>query len=62
MTEADYRAMASEIRDLIPLVLHSETVADLRALAARYERLANYLKVGALPDVPLEHEHRHSAH
>jgi hypothetical protein len=55
MTEADYRAMASEIRDLIPLVLHSESIADLRSLAARYERLAHYLEVDALPDAPLEH-------
>lgn len=48
MTEADYRAMAgemaSEIRDLIPLLLHSESVADLRLLANRYERLAHGLQ------------------
>jgi hypothetical protein len=60
MTEADYRAMASEIRDLIPLLLHAEAVADLRLLADRYERLAHYLEVGevgdgTLPDTPLEH-------
>ena len=57
MTEADYRAMASEIRDLIPLLLHSESVADLRLLADRYERLAHCLEVvpGTLPDTPLEH-------
>ena len=61
MTEADYRAMASEIRDLIPLLLHPESIADLRSLADRYERLAHYLRVGALPDARLEHEHRHSA-
>jgi len=48
MTEADYREMASEIRDLIPLLLHPESVADLRLLADRYERLAHYLKVGTL--------------
>ena len=30
MTEAHYRAMASEVRDLIPLLLHAEAVADLR--------------------------------
>jgi hypothetical protein len=56
MTEADYRAMASEIRDLIPLLLHSESIADLRLLADRYERLAHYLRVepGTLPDAPLE--------
>jgi predicted Zn-ribbon and HTH transcriptional regulator len=45
MTETDYRAMASEIRDLIPLLLHSQSVADLRVLADRYERLADYLHV-----------------
>ena len=56
MTEADYRAMASEIRDLIPLLLHSESVADLRLLADRYERLARYLQVepGTRPHAPLE--------
>lgn len=56
MTEADYRAMASEIRDIIPLLLHSESVADLRLLADRYERLAHYLEVGSgtLPQAPLE--------
>ena len=57
MTEADYRAMASEIRDLIPLLLHAEAVADLRLLADRYERLAYYLEVGdgTKPDTLLEH-------
>jgi len=45
MTDADYRAMASEIRDLIPLLIHPQTVADLRLLADRYERLAQYLEV-----------------
>ncbi|MGP0086370.1 MAG: hypothetical protein ACLP0B_22530 [Steroidobacteraceae bacterium] len=57
MTQADYREMASEIRDLIPLLLHSESVADLRFLADRYERLAHYLEVipGKLPDTTLEH-------
>jgi hypothetical protein len=57
MTDADYRDMASEIRDLIPLLVHSEAVADLRVLANRYERLAHYLEVlpGTLPDTPLEH-------
>jgi hypothetical protein len=58
MTEADYRAMASEIRDVIPSLLRSETVADLRLLADRYERIAHYLEVapGTLPDTPLVHE------
>ena len=55
MTEANYREMASEIRDLIPLLLHPESVADLRLLADRYERLAHYLKVGTLQDAALEH-------
>jgi hypothetical protein len=57
MTDADYRDMASEIRDLIPLLMHTQTVADLRLLADRYERLAHYLEAvpGALPDTPLEH-------
>jgi len=45
MTDADYRAMAGEIRDLIPLLLHPQAVADLRLLADRYERLANYLNL-----------------
>jgi len=44
MTGADYRSMASEIRDLIPLILHSESIADLRLLADRYERLAHCLE------------------
>ena len=57
MTDADYREMASEIRDLIPLLLHPQSVADLRLLADRYERLARYLEVvgGRLPGTPLEH-------
>jgi hypothetical protein len=54
MTEADYREMANEIRDLIPLVLHSESVADLRLLADRYERLAHYLEVGHAVGTPRE--------
>jgi len=62
MTHADYRDMASEIRDLIPLLLHSEAVADLSLLAARYERLAHYLEgvPGTLPDTPLEHSRQAS--
>jgi hypothetical protein len=48
MTEADYRAMASEIRDLIPLLLHSQSVADLRLLADYYDRQAHALEVGKL--------------
>jgi hypothetical protein len=48
MTNADYRHMAREIRELIPLLVHPKAVADLRLLADRYERLANYLEV--VPD------------
>lgn len=60
MTHAYYREMASEIRDLIPLLLHPEAVADLRVLADRYERLAHYLEVVPCtpPDTPLEHRRR----
>jgi hypothetical protein len=54
MTDADYRDMASEIRGLIPLLVHSQAVADLRLLADRYESLA-HLVAGAQPDTPLEH-------
>jgi hypothetical protein len=54
MTEADYREMASEIRDLIPLLLHSESVADLRSLADRYDRLAHSLEADTLTEAPLE--------
>jgi hypothetical protein len=56
MTNADYRAMASEIRDVIPLLIHHQTVADLRLLADRYDRLAEYLEMvpGTLPEIPLE--------
>ena len=56
MTAADYRYMATEIRDLIPLLVHPQAVADLRLLADRYERLAQYLEEvpGTLPDMPLE--------
>jgi hypothetical protein len=57
MTDADYRDMASQIRDLIPLLIHPQAVADLRLLADRYQRLAQYLEVvpGRLPDTPLEY-------
>ena len=62
MTETDYRAMASEIRDLIPLLMHAQAVADMRLLANRYERLAHYLEVvsGRLPDTPLEYRRQAS--
>ena len=55
MTDADYRDMAREIRDLIPLLVHSQAVADLGLLADRYERLAHYLEDGKQPDMPREH-------
>ena len=60
MTDADYRDMASEIRDLIPLLIHPQAVADLRLLADRYERLAHYLEVvpGTLPDTHFEHRRK----
>jgi len=60
MNGADYRSMASEIRDLIPLILHSDSIADLRLLADRYERRAHSLEVGpgTLPDTPLVHSAR----
>ena len=45
MTSANYRDMAHEIRGLIPLLLHPQAVADLRLLADRYEKLAQYLEV-----------------
>jgi len=53
MTETDYRAMASEIRDLIPLLMHAQAVADMRLLANRYERLAHYLEVVDVKSVDL---------
>jgi len=55
MTDADYSAMASEIRDLIPLLMHAQAVADLHLLADRYERLAHHLEVVPLPDTLLEY-------
>jgi hypothetical protein len=62
MTDTDYRDMAREIRDLIPLLMHTQAVADLRSLADRYERLAHYLEVvsGRLPDTPLEYRRQAS--
>jgi hypothetical protein len=58
MTNADYRYMAREIQDLIPLLVHPQAIADLRLLADRYERLAHYLEVlpaGKLPDTCSEY-------
>ena len=62
MTDADYRSMASEIRDLIPLLMHAQAVADLRLLADRYERLAQYLEVlpDTLPDTQFEDQRKAS--
>jgi hypothetical protein len=58
----DYRDMATEIRSLLPLLIHPQAVADLRLLAHRYERLAGYLEV--LPrepaDTQLEHHRKAS--
>ena len=56
MTAADYRDMARETRDLIPLLVHSQAVADLRLLTDRYEKLAHYLEVAPdkLPDMSFE--------
>jgi hypothetical protein len=58
MTDAHYRAMASEIRELIPLLVHAQAVADLRLLADRYEKLAHDLE--AVPG-PLPDQHRRQA-
>jgi len=61
VTNADYRYMATEIRDVIPLIVHPQAVADLRLLADRYERLAQYLDgapVDKLPDTSLEASRR----
>jgi hypothetical protein len=57
MTDADYRHMASEIRELIPLLVHPQVVADLRLLAHRYDTLAHDLKAapGARPDTRFEY-------
>jgi hypothetical protein len=57
MTVAEYRYMALEIRELIPSLLHPQVIKDLRLLADRYEKLAQYLESppGKLPETPLEH-------
>ena len=57
MTEAEYRYMAREIRDLIPLLVHPQSVADMRLLADRYEELAHFLEVtpGKPPHMPFEY-------
>jgi hypothetical protein len=62
MTNMDYRDMADEIRSLVPLLIHPQAVADLRLLANRYERLAEYLQVlpRATPGTQLEDHSRAS--
>lgn len=52
MTVADYRYMATEIRDLIPLLVHPRAAADLRLLAERYERFAHHLEMGPVNSRP----------
>ena len=56
MTAAGYRVIASEIRHLIPLLIHPQAVADLRRLADLYEKLAQCLEVtpGKPPNMRLE--------
>jgi hypothetical protein len=39
-----YRAMASDIRARIPTLKDPEAAEDLRLLAVRYERLAEYTR------------------
>ena len=57
MTDADYRYMAREIRELIPLLVHPQAVADLRLLADQYDRLAGCFEVAPreLPHTLSEH-------
>jgi hypothetical protein len=53
---ARYREMANEIRGLVPMLNHTEAAMDLRLLAVRYERVAEYLAGGrvAQRDIPRE--------
>lgn len=46
-----YRGVATEIRELFSVVKHPEAAAELRLLAARYQRLADYLE--GVPESPL---------
>ena len=46
-----YREIATEIRALFPMLKNPETREELRLHAARYERLAKYLKQA--PATPL---------
>ena len=39
-----YREVATEIRELFSVVKHPEAAQELRLLADRYERLADYLE------------------
>ena len=63
MTAAGYRVMASEVRDLVPLLIHPQAAADIRLLADWYERLARCLDVaqGTLPDMPVEFRRRQAS-
>jgi hypothetical protein len=63
MTDADsampidpvrYREMARDIRALVFRLKHSAAIEDLLLLAARYERLADFLE--AAPGSTPEHE------
>ncbi len=42
-----YREVATEIRELFSVVRHPEAAQELRLLADRYERLADYLEGAA---------------
>ena len=46
-----YRKVATEIRELFSVVRHPEAAHELRLLADRYERLADYLE--GVADAPL---------
>jgi hypothetical protein len=63
MTATGYRVMASEVRELVPLLIHPRAAADLRLLADWYERLAHCLEAahGTLPDVPVEFRRRQAS-
>lgn len=46
-----YRQMATEIRELFCMIKHAEAAEELRLLADRYERLADYAQ--SVADSPL---------
>jgi hypothetical protein len=57
MTEVErehYREMANEIRAVIPMLISTEAVMDLRLLALRYERLAKHLEGSPIPEYKLQ--------